>query len=260
MAKEKLLLLDVTGRVVERWLGHDPSPDQRIARYISWATTLLSTRKATHCFAVVDHPLVDRYWRRSFDPEYKSRVERMSPGNIDNTYRIVRELPEMGIPVLMHEGMESLDMLGSLVHHFGRTGGLSIEILSDNFCCHQLLTSTISVVSPFNSNTVTEASFIGAHGIEPRYMADYMALAGKRFGLPATPHVTEAVAKDLIRRFGSVERIVLEAARSNNQSSPLVSSLLSNGPKLVTLAGTCHYETLNLGKLKLRSADLHQLA
>lgn len=260
MAKEKLVLLDLTGRVVERWLGNDPSADERIARYISWATAILSKCKATHCFAAVDHPLVDRYWRRAYDPQYKSRLERMSPGNIDNTFRIVRELPEMGIPVLMHEGMEAFDMLSSLAHHFGKTGRVSIEIVSDNFCCHQLLNESISVVSPFNCNKVTASSFIQAHGFEPRYMADFMALAGKRFGLPTTPHVNEEVATDLIRRFGPVEQILLEASRSARQTLPLICSLLNNGPRLVTVAGTCQYELLSLGKLKLRSGYLHQVA
>jgi DNA polymerase-1 len=130
----------------------------------------------------------------------------------------------LGIPVLEAEGFEADDLIGTLAHR-ARDKGLSVRLVTADKDLFQLVGEGICVLNPHRTvmgksggyllmdEKVVEQEF----GVPPRQVIDVLALMGDTSdNIPGVPGIGEKGAKDLIKKYGSVEA-VLEAAKKEDE-------------------------------------------
>src|SRR5262245_59594853 len=132
----------------------------------------------------------------------------------------------LGIPVLEAPGFEADDLIGTLAFR-ARDKGLSVRLVTADKDLFQLVGEGISILNPHKTvmeksggyllmdEKVVEREF----GVPPRQVVDVLALMGDSSdNIPGIPGIGEKGAKDLVRKYGSVEA-VLEAAQRGEEIS-----------------------------------------
>src|SRR3984885_10842004 len=123
----------------------------------------------------------------------------------------VRRMCEaMRLPILEFHGFEADDVIGALAKQ-GAKKGLDVTIVTSDKDMMQLVGGSVRVLRPGAGPDKTDLIVDAAKveeimGVPPEKVADVMALMGDSIdNIPGAKGIGEKGAKELIRRFGSVE-------------------------------------------------------
>jgi len=148
--------------------------------------------------------------------EYKAQRPPM-PEELSMQLPYVRRLCQaMHMPILEYEGYEADDVIGALAHQAAEKGLEAFIVTSDKDML-QLVGGRIRVLRPGpNAKTdvvVDEAKVEEILGVPPEKVVDVMALMGDSIdNIPGAKGIGAKGARELIRRFGSVEAALDHAA------------------------------------------------
>src|SRR5712691_2303623 len=148
--------------------------------------------------------------------EYKAQRPPM-PEDLSVQLPYVRRLCEaMRLPILEYSGYEADDVIGALARQAAGKG-LEVFVVTSDKDMLQLVSGPVRVLRPGqgakNDLLVDEAKVEELLGVPPEKVVDVMALMGDSIdNIPGAKGIGEKGAKELIRRFGSVEA-ALERAK-----------------------------------------------
>jgi 5'-3' exonuclease len=145
-------------------------------------------------------------------PAYKAQRPAMPETLVSQIPFVQRVLQAMRVPVLMIEGEEADDILGTVAVQAAAQSYLVRVVTADKDLL-QIVGARILVRDPLAPRTFGPAEVERRYGIEPGQVADFLALMGDSSdNIPGVPGVGEKTARDLLRRFGTLETVLARAA------------------------------------------------
>ena len=214
---DTLCLIDSHAQVYRAYYAHPDltSPDGRptgaVFGYVAMLDSLLAKLKPERLAAVFDPP--GKTFRHERYPEYKAQ-RKPTPPELHEQVPLIQEiLRARNIPVLLREGFEADDVIGSLVRR-AREAGLEAVIATGDKDFGQLLAPGVRMFT-FDRKSgdgwkfVDAAAFEEAWGARPEQVPDLFGLAGDASdNIPGIPGVGEKTAADWLRRYGTLDKLL----------------------------------------------------
>jgi len=137
---------------------------------------------------------------------YKAQREAMPADLAQQIPYIRRALDAFRIPILMAEGFEADDVLGTLAAKAAREGH-DVFIVSNDKDMMQLVHDGVKILNPVKDNLILDRDKVTETlGVPPEQVVDVMALRGDSIdNVPGAPGIGDKGSVDIIRQFGSVE-------------------------------------------------------
>ncbi|MEX2469729.1 MAG: DNA polymerase I, partial [Pseudohongiellaceae bacterium] len=152
-------------------------------------------------------------FRNEIYGEYKAHRPPMPDelrSQIEPIHEIVRA---MGLPLLIEEGVEADDVIGTLARQAEAQGTPSLISTGDKDLA-QLVTGRITLVNTMTNEILDTAGVIKKFGIGPHQIVDYLALMGdKSDNIPGVPGVGPKTALKWLQEYESMEGIIANADR-----------------------------------------------
>ena len=214
-APKKLFLVDAMGFIFRAYFApmarlNSPSGlPTKVPYLFSNMLRKLAKEHAPDYLAVVFDTREPTFRDKLF-AEYKAQRPPM-PDDLAVQLPYVRRMCEaMRLPILEYPGFEADDVIGALSKQ-GAKKGLDVSIVTSDKDMMQLVAGNVRVLRPGGAPDKTDLVVDAAKveeimGVPPEKVADVMALMGDSIdNIPGAKGIGEKGAKELIRRFGSVE-------------------------------------------------------
>jgi DNA polymerase-1 len=178
-------------------------------------------------------------FRDDWYPQYKAHRPPMPDdlvAQIEPLHACVRAL---GWPLLMIDGVEADDVIGTLAYQASLLGIECIVSTGDKDMA-QLVNQHVRLVNTMSNETLDEAGVLAKFGVLPERIVDYLTLVGDAVdGVPGVEKVGPKTAVKWLTQFGTLDNIVEHAADvggavGDNLRKHL--DFLPLGRKLVTIA------------------------
>src|SRR5580700_7915640 len=191
---------------------------------------------------------------------YKAQREAMPPDLAQQIPYIRRALEAFRIPILLAEGFEADDVIGTLASNAAEAG-YSVFVVSNDKDMMQLVNDRVKVLNPVKDNLILDRAKVEETlGVPPERVIDVMALRGDSIdNIPGAPGIGDKGSVELIQQFGSVEAVLERASEvkrktyreslENNRDAVLLSK------ELVTIHCSVPLE-LNLDEMRTQPPDV----
>ena len=268
---EKLFLFDAYALIYRAYYAFIRSPrfnskGQNTSAVLGFCNTLqeiLSKEKPKYLGVAFDPH--GPTFRNEIFPEYKAQREK-TPEDILFAVPIIKDiLNAMHIPVLMVDGFEADDVIGTLAK-VAANEGLDTFMLTSDKDYGQLITDNVRMYRPQHGGgyeIIGPEQINAKYGISrPSQVIDLLALMGDAAdNFPGCPGVGEKTAVKLINEFGSVDELIshtdqLKGALKKKVEEHVDDILLS---KTLATIKTDVPVTLDLEKLEVTEPDESQL-
>ena len=147
--------------------------------------------------------------------EYKAQrppmPDDMRP-QVEPIHQIVRA---MGLPLLIEEGVEADDVIGTLACQ-AKDDGRPVVVSTGDKDMAQLVNHKVTLVNTMTGTVLDEDGVREKYGFGPKLMIDFLALMGDKVdNIPGVPGVGEKTAKALLQGIGGLDALYdnLEAIR-----------------------------------------------
>ena len=177
---------------------------------LSMLRRLVADRKPEYFAVVFDAP--GKTFRDDWYPQYKAHRPPM-PADLAAQIAPLHELIRAhGWPLLMVEGVEADDVIGTLARQ-ADAAGMRCLISSGDKDLTQLVTPQVTVVNTMSNETLDEIGVMTKFGVQAKQMLDYLTLIGDSVdNVPGVPKVGPKTAVKWLAQYGSLEAIVAHAA------------------------------------------------
>src|SRR5512141_3002788 len=161
-------------------------------------------------FAVVfDAP--GKTFRDVWYPQYKANRAAM-PGDlsaqIEPLYRCIRA---EGWPLLMVEGVEADDVIGTLTC-VARERGVDVVVSTSDKDLAQLVRPGVKLVNTMSNETLDEAGVMAKFGVRPDQLLDLLTLTGDAIdNVPGVAKVGPKTAAKWLTQYGTLENVMAHA-------------------------------------------------
>lgn len=215
---KKLLLIDANALIHRAFHALPPlisSKGEPMGALYGLANTLLkilSDEKPDYVAAVFDTP--EETFRKKEYKEYKAHRPKTPDELISQLIRAHKLFEQFGIPTMEKGGFEADDILGTLAKKFGGKKNLQIVILTGDLDTLQLVRGDkIIVLTPKKGVSemvlYDERRVYDRFGLGPLKIPDYKGLVGDQSdNIPGVPGVGPKTASALLKKFGSLEKII----------------------------------------------------
>ncbi len=146
-------------------------------------------------------------------PEYKGNRKPMPEELKSQVPLMISLLKDMDVPVLMMEGIEADDILGTTARKWEEKG-YQVSIVSGDRDLLQLVTDSTKLLLPRTSKGETTVSsfypgdVLEEYSVEPKGIIDLKALMGDASdNIPGVPKIGEKTAKALISEYKTIENL-----------------------------------------------------
>ena len=139
--------------------------------------------------------------------EYKSNRPPM-PDDLRAQVQPLHDLIRaMGLPLIIEEGVEADDVIGTFARIFGEQGKPVLISTGDKDMA-QLVNDKVTLINTMNDALYDIDGVIKKFGVGPELIIDFLALMGDKVdNIPGVPGVGEKTALGLIQGLGSLETI-----------------------------------------------------
>ncbi|WP_407331872.1 DNA polymerase I [Enterovibrio sp. 27052020O] len=139
--------------------------------------------------------------------EYKAHRPPM-PDDLRGQIAPLHEIIEaMGFPMLVIEGVEADDVIGTLAVQ-GSKAGMPILISTGDKDMAQLVDENVTLINTMTNVIMTPQGVHDKYGFGPEYIIDYLALMGDKVdNIPGVPGVGDKTATALIAGIGGLEEL-----------------------------------------------------
>ncbi|MCC5795816.1 MAG: DNA polymerase I [Methylophaga sp.] len=140
--------------------------------------------------------------------EYKANRPPMPDDLREQVEPIHNIVKAMGLPLLMIDGVEADDVIGTLAQQ-ATEQGIDTVISTGDKDMAQLVNEHVTLVNTM-SNTITDIAAVKEkYGIEPAQIIDYLALMGDKVdNIPGVPNVGPKTATKLLQQYGSLQGVI----------------------------------------------------
>ena len=150
-------------------------------------------------------------FRDELFPEYKANRPPMPDelrAQVKPIYDIVRA---MGLPLLIVEGVEADDVIGTVAAQ-APDAGLDTLISTGDKDMAQLVNEHVTLINTMNDARLDSAGVKQKFGVPPERIIDYLALIGDTVdNIPGVPKVGPKTAAKWLQEYGSLDEIIANA-------------------------------------------------
>ncbi len=151
-------------------------------------------------------------FRDAIYPEYKATRQAMPEdlaAQIEPLFEVIRGL---GWPLVVVEGVEADDVIGTLAKHAERVHGWSTVISTGDKDLTQLVSDKVLWVNTMSGEKLSPEGVREKFGVPPERIVDYLALMGDAVdNVPGVDKVGPKTAAKLIQEYGSLEGVMEHA-------------------------------------------------
>jgi DNA polymerase I len=243
--KKRLLLVDASSYLYRAFHAlpefRSPSgePTGAILGVINMLRKLKQDFPSDYIAAVFDPK--GKTFRDDIYPEYKATRQAMPEDlakQIEPLFEVVRAL---GWPLVVVDGVEADDVIGTLVTHAEKSHGWDSVISTGDKDLTQLVTDKVlwvnTMATPYEK--LDPAGVKGKFGVPPDRIIDYLALMGDAVdNVPGVEKVGPKTAAKLIEQYGTLEGVIERAGEVKGvvgENLRKVKDWLPTGRKLVTV-------------------------
>ena len=184
-------------------------PTGALRGVLSMLRRLVEDGKPDYFAVVFDAP--GKTFRDDWYPQYKANRPPMPDdlsAQIEPLHACVRA---HGWPLLMIEGVEADDVIGTLAHQ-AAVAGIDTIISSSDKDLTQLVTSRIRMVNTMSNETFDEAGVLAKFDVRPDQILDLLTLIGDTVdNIPGVAKVGPKTAAKWLAQYGSLDNIVAHA-------------------------------------------------
>ncbi len=150
-------------------------------------------------------------FRNELYPQYKGNRPSM-PDDLRAQIAPIHEIVQaMGLPLLIIEGVEADDVIGTLAREATQKKREVVISASDKDLA-QLVSDHVTLVDTMTDTHLDRAGVIAKFGVPPELIVDYLALMGDTSdNIPGVPKVGPKTAAKWLLEYGSLEGVVAQA-------------------------------------------------
>ena len=237
--EEKLLLIDGNSILNRAFYGLPEMTNSQglhtnaVLGFLNIMFKFLEEEHPTHLAVAFD--LKAPTFRHKMFADYKGTRKGM-PDELAEQVPVIKEvLKAMDIPMMMQEGYEADDLLGTM-SVIGESQGYEVKIISGDRDLLQLATDKVQIRIPKTkmSGTIVEdyyaADVMEKYQVTPKEFIDVKALMGDASdNIPGIPGIGEKTATKLIKEFHSIENAYehIEEVKPNRAKNNLQGNIMS---------------------------------
>lgn len=196
----------------------DGSPTNAIFGFIKMLQKMVGALKPSHVLVLWDAGLAIE--RSTALPEYKAN-RAPTPDALEQQFpQIESWLDAAGFPQFSEEGTEADDWIGTYARR-AEAAGWTVVIASADKDFLQLVNARIGILNPNDKSEKiwTDADVVAKTGVEPRQVADWLALVGDSVdNIPGVPGVGPKTAAELLRKYGTIEDLYARLSEIKSES------------------------------------------
>jgi DNA polymerase-1 len=187
-------------------------PTNAVYAFTNMLRKLVSDERPTYLLVLFDTGKPTK--RHEVFKDYKANRPPPPDDLLPQLRYIDRVCEVLRVPVMRMDGYEADDLMATLAEKATAAGHEIVLVTSDKDL-YQLVRSGVKVLNPMKENRLMdEAAVVEIFGVRPDQVADVLALMGDASdNIPGVPGIGEKGAKEIVRRFGSLE----EAARRGEE-------------------------------------------
>ncbi len=181
-------------------------PTGAVRGVVSMIKKLLREYQPTHMAVVFDAK--GKTFRDDLYPEYKATRPPMPDElaqQIEPLHNMIRAL---GIPVIVEEGVEADDVIGTLAKQ-AREQGFDVLISTGDKDMAQLVDDHITLIDTMTDRTLDPAGVVEKFGVPPERIVDYLTLVGDTSdNIPGVDKVGPKTAVKWLEKYGSLQGVI----------------------------------------------------
>jgi len=226
---------------------------------ISMLKRLLSDYDPERMAVVFDAP--GPTFRSEIYAEYKAHRPPM-PEDLASQIAPLKEAVEaMGLPLLVVEGVEADDVIGTLAREERERGG-EVVISTGDKDLAQLVDDHVTLINTMNQETLDRPAVEKKFGVPPDRIVDYLALVGDTSdNIPGVPKCGPKTAVKWLQQYGSLDDVIAHADDVGGKIGENLRAAIEDverARRLVTIRRDLELET-GADALALREPDREQL-
>ncbi len=145
-------------------------------------------------------------------PEYKANRPPMPDDLSSQIAPLHAAIAAMGWPLLIVEGVEADDVIGTLAHA-GERAGMQVVISTGDKDITQLVTPQVMLVNTMTNEVLDEAGVEKKFGVKPDRIIDYLSLIGDTVdNVPGVAKVGPKTAVKWLTQYGTLDNVVAHAS------------------------------------------------
>jgi DNA polymerase I len=177
-------------------------------------------------------------FRDDIYPQYKATRQAMPEDLAAQVEPLLETVKALGWPVVVVDGVEADDVIGTLVRRAEKQGWDSVISTGDKDLT-QLVTDCVLWVNTMSNEKLDRAGVKAKFGVPPELIIDYLALMGDAVdNVPGVDKVGPKTACKLIEQYGSLEGVIAHAGEVKGvvgENLRKVADWLPTGRRLLTV-------------------------
>ena len=191
----------------------------------------------TKNFAVIFDPK-GKTFRNDLYKDYKANRDEMPSELAEQIKPLFHAIEAMGIPLVIVDGYEADDVIGTLVTQAQEQGMHSLISTGDKDMA-QLVNDQVTLINTMNGNIMDRDGVIEKFGLPPELIIDYLALMGDKVdNIPGVPGVGPKTAVKWLSSYNSLQNIIANAEEIKGKIGEKLRNHMDNFPlakQLVTI-------------------------
>jgi ribonuclease HI len=236
-------------------------PTNAVFGFTKMLLGLLQENRPDYLAVVFDRPREETF-RREIYPEYKANRDAVPEDLASQIPYIRRVLAALNIPALEAPGFEADDVIATLARRYAAEG-VEVTVVTGDKDLMQIVGDGIGLLDTMKDKRSGPRDVLERFGVPPERVPDVLGLAGDASdNIPGVPGIGEKTATELVKRFGSLERVLEwknlvsgKKRRENLQSH-------ENQARLSKILATVRYDVpleVSLAALRRRSPNLPEV-
>jgi len=182
----------------------DGTPTNAVYGFKNMLSNLLTNHEPTHVVMVFDPS--GKTHRHDIYPDYKANRAK-APDDLVPQFALIHELTRMmNLPVIIMDGVEADDVIGSLVEKFQSEANVSI--VSSDKDLTQLITDNVYMIDTMKNVKYNEELVLEKYGVYPSQIAEYLALTGDSSdNIPGATGIGPKGAAELLKQYGDLKTL-----------------------------------------------------
>ena len=154
-------------------------------------------------------------FRDDLYPEYKAHRPPMPENLVEQIAPLHECIHALGWPMLIIEGVEADDVIGTLAKQAGQEKIQCIISTGDKDIA-QLVNKQTTLINTMTNEILDEAGVLAKFGVEPERMLDYLTLVGdKADNIPGVEKVGPKTAVKWLKQYGTLDNLIVHAKDIN---------------------------------------------
>jgi DNA polymerase-1 len=180
-----------------------------IVGVINMLRKLLDEYQPTHMAVVFDAP--GKTFRDDLYAEYKANRPPMPDELREQIQPLLDIVQAMGLPLLIIDGVEADDVIGTLAHQASKQGIDTLVSTGDKDMA-QLVNDHVTLINTMSDTLLDRAGVMEKFSVQPEQIIDYLALMGDTVdNIPGVPKCGPKTAAKWLAEYGTLDALMQRA-------------------------------------------------